>query len=378
MNKSKIAFGLLLSLSIISPSCDSKPKPGPAQPVPTEQTPAEPAPAAQTPAAQEQVEQAPVEPAPAEQSASAEAPSGQPPSEEASSEVGQTEPAPTEEASAEEESPEDILLKAKFDYLKLLYKSMGNALEQKKLGKVSGFAKEIHKVAAEANAEQEAGDSDPSELTGEQPSEYTADHDAKDSEDAGRSSETVDNQEENKTEEQAAEGESDSAETASAEKEDEKSQPSKYQIRIDVVPRNSSKKDGYFMNEEVSLKIKVANLSLKEETGPIVLEYFILGKGVKNNDEFVLLDSGGESFELGKTLTDRSFEYTPSPLTNKYGTSSGSGNFKYEAWFVAVLDDEGNVIQIKSNKQTLKDYNLIKDMDKNYRYDKSFNKLNKE
>jgi hypothetical protein len=233
-------------------------------------------------------------------------------------------------------------------------------------------------VASEANADQESGDSDPSELTGEQPSEYTADRDAKDSEDAGRSSETGDNQEENKTEEQAAEGESDSAETASAEKEDEKSQPSKYQIRIDVVPRNSSKKDGYFMNEEVSLKIKVANLSLKEETGPIVLEYFILGKGVKNNDEFVLLDSGGESFELGKTLTDRSFEYTPSPLTNKYGTSSGSGNFKYEAWFVAVLDDEGNVIQIKSNKQTLKDYNLIKDMDKNYRYDKSFNKLNKE
>ena len=375
MNLSKIACGFLLLVSIISPSCDSKPQPPAAEPAPTEQTPPAPTPAELIPAAQEQVEQAPVEPAPAEQSASAEAPSDQPPSEEAPSEMGQTEPAPMEESPAEEESHEDILLKAKLDYLKLLHKSMGKALEQKKLGKVSDCAKEIHKVASEANADQEAGVSEPSEMAEEQNSESTAENYAPEAGDVSGSAETADNQEENKTEEQAAEGESDSAENASAEKEDEKSQPSNFQIRIDVIPRNSSKRDGYYVNEEVSLKIKVANLSLKEETGPISLQYFILGKGAKNNDEFVLFDSGEESFELGKTHEDRSFEYAPNTFTNKYGISGSSGNFKYEAWFVAVLDDDGNVIQTKSNKQSLKDYNLIKNMEKNYRYDKSLQKL---
>ncbi|MFZ9965125.1 MAG: hypothetical protein ACO3GO_07940, partial [Terrimicrobiaceae bacterium] len=41
MNISKLSCALLLLLSIISPSCDSKPKPAPTEQAPAEQTPAE-------------------------------------------------------------------------------------------------------------------------------------------------------------------------------------------------------------------------------------------------------------------------------------------------------------------------------------------------
>jgi len=375
MNKSKLAGALLLLVSIISPSCDSKPKPAPTEPAPAEQTPAESGPAVQTPAGQEQTEQAPAEPTPAEPSASEEAPSDQPPSEEAPSEMGQTESTPTEEAPAEEESQDDILLKAKLDYIKLLIKSMSNALEQKKLEKVSEVAKEIHKVASEANADQSTGVSQPDEMTEVATPEPQAESDPAESSDATSSAESGESQDENKTEEQASEGEPESAENASAEKEDEKNQQSKFKIRIDVVPRSSNKKEEYYVNEEINLKIKVANLNLKDKTGPIHMQYYLLGKGAKNSGEYVLFDSGEESFELGKTQSDRSFEYSTDTFTNKYGVYGGSGNYKFDAWFVVVIDDEGNVIQTKSNKQNLKDYDLIKDMDKNFRYDKSFKKL---
>ena len=375
MNKSKLAGSLLLLVSIISPSCDSKPKPAPAEPAPTEQAPTEPPTAEQTPAAQEQTEQAPAEPAPAEPSASEEAPSDQPPSEEAPSEMVQTESTPTEEAPVEEESQDDILLKAKLDYIKLLIKSMSNAVEQKKLEKVSSVAKEIHKVASEANADQETGVSQPNEMTEEVTPEPQTESDPAESSDATSSAESGESQDENKTGEQAPEGEPESAENASAEKEDEKNQHSKFKIRIDVVPRSSNKKEEYYVNEEINLKIKVANLNLKDKTGPIHMQYYLLGKGTKNSGEYVLFDSGEESFELGKTQSDRSFEYSTDTFTNKYGVYGGSGNYKFDAWFVVVIDDEGNVIQTKSNKQNLKDYDLIKDMDKNFRYDKSFKKM---
>lgn len=365
MNKSKLAGSLLLLVSIISPSCDSKPKPAPAEPAPTEQAPTEPPTAEQTPAAQEQTEQAPAEPAPAEPSASEEAPS----------EMVQTESTPTEEAPVEEESQDDILLKAKLDYIKLLIKSMSNALEQKKLEKVSEVAKEIHKVASEANADQETGVSQPNEKTEVATPEPQTESDPAESSDATSSAESGESQDENKTEEQAPEGEPESAENASAEKEDEKNQLSKFKIRIDVVPRSSNKKEEYYVNEEINLKIKVANLNLKDKTGPIHMQYYLLGKGTKNSGEYVLFDSGEESFELGKTQSDRSFEYSTDTFTNKYGVYGGSGNYKFDAWFVVVIDDEGNVIQTKSNKQNLKDYDLIKDMDKNFRYDKSFKKM---
>ncbi len=367
MNTSKIACGFLLFLSIISPSCDSKPKPAPTQPAPTEQAPT----------AQEQTEQAPTEPTPAEQATNEVAPSETGSAEQLPTELSSTEQPVTEEAPVDQDpAEEDPLLKAKYDYLKLLLKSMGNAMEQAKLEKVSEVAKEIHRVASEASVDQETDVSQSSEMTSEETTlEPQTESDPAETSDATSSTETGESQDKNKTEEKAPKGQPESAENASTEKEEEKNQPAKLKIRIDVVSKSSNKKEDYYVNQEINLNIKVTNLNLNDKTGPIHMQYYLLGKGTKNSSEYALFDSGEESFDLGKTHSDRSFEYSTDTFTNKYWVYGGPGYYKYEAWFVVVLDDEGNVIATKNNKQTLKDYDLIKDMDKNFRYNKSFKKM---
>jgi hypothetical protein len=366
MNKSKLAGALFLLVSIISPSCDSKPKPAS-----TKHSPPESAPEKQEPIGTELADHVPAEPTQAEEVSNEVAPSENESPEQSRTELPATNHPPAKEALVEEDS----VFKAKLDYLKMLVTYMGNALEQKNLENVSALANEVQKVASEVSSDQEKGVSQLSEMTVDVPREPEAESDPAESSDGSSLSETSETQDEYITEEQASNGEPQSDENAAAEKEVEQKQPSKFQIRIDVILRTSSKREGYHVREKVSLKIKVANLSLKEETGPVSLHYFILGKGTKSNDEFVLFDSGEEFFELGKTQADRSFEYTPKTFTNIYGISGGSGNFKYDVWFVAVIDDKGKIIATKSNKQNMKDYNLIKNMEKKFRYDKSLKKL---
>jgi hypothetical protein len=161
MNKSNLLGALLLLVSILSSSCDSKPKPAPTEPA--EQTPAEPAPAEQASTGQEQTEEAPAEPAPADQTSSEVAPIEQAPIEQTPTEVEPAEEAPTEQPPAEpaptEESPaaqaprDDSVKDAKLQYLKLLQASMNAAMEQKDLDKASQLAQEIQKLASEINAQ---------------------------------------------------------------------------------------------------------------------------------------------------------------------------------------------------------------------------------
>ena len=167
MNKSRLVGALLLLVSIISSSCDSKPQPAPTEPAAAEQTPAEPAPAEQASPNQEQTEQAPADPAPAEQSANEVATSEQTPGEQAPTEQTATEQVPTEQPQAEqqpaepappEESPatqaplDDSVKDAKLEYMKLLQASMDAAVERKDMEKAKQFAREIQKVAAEISA----------------------------------------------------------------------------------------------------------------------------------------------------------------------------------------------------------------------------------
>jgi hypothetical protein len=161
MNKSNLLGALLLLVSILSSSCDSKPKPAPTEPA--EQTPAEQAPAEQASTGQEQTEEAPAEPAPADQASSEVAPSDQAPIEQTPTEVEPAEEAPTEQPPAEpaptEESPaaqaprDDSVKDAKLQYLKVLQASMNAAVEQKDLDKASQLAQELQKLASEINAQ---------------------------------------------------------------------------------------------------------------------------------------------------------------------------------------------------------------------------------
>ena len=176
MTKSQLLGALLLLVSILSSSCDSKPKPAPTEPAeqtpaeqapaeqaPAEQTPAEPAPAEQASTGQEQTEEAPAEPAPADQASSEVAPSEQAPieqtptevepAEEAPTEPQPAEPAPTEESPAAQAPRDDSVKDAKLQYLKVLQASMNAAMEQKDMDKASQLAQEIQKLASEINAQ---------------------------------------------------------------------------------------------------------------------------------------------------------------------------------------------------------------------------------
>jgi len=142
MYKPKLVGALLLLVSILSSSCDSKPKPSPTEPAPTEQAPAEPASSEVAPSEQAPIEQTPTEEAPAEPAPAEEAPTEQQPAE----------PAPTEESSDAQAPLDDSLKDAKLEYLKELQASINAAVEQKDLDKARQLAQEIQKVASEINA----------------------------------------------------------------------------------------------------------------------------------------------------------------------------------------------------------------------------------
>jgi hypothetical protein len=167
MNKSELAGALLLLVSLLSSSCDSKPKPAPTEPAPAEQTPIEPAPAEPASTGQERTELAPAEPAPADQASSEVAPSeqslGEQPqtaqaateqvsAEEPQAEQQPAEPAPSEESPAAQAPLDESVKDAKLEYMKVLQASMDAAVEQKDMEKAKQFAREIQKVAAEINA----------------------------------------------------------------------------------------------------------------------------------------------------------------------------------------------------------------------------------
>lgn len=357
MTKSQLLGALLLLVSILSSSCDSKPKPAP-----TEQAPAE-----QASTGQEQTEEAPAEPAPADQASSEVAPSDQAPIEQTPTEVEPAEEAPTEQPPAEpaptEESPaaqaprDDSLKDAKLQYLKVLQASMNAAMEQKDLDKASQLAQEIQKLAAQIQEENNSSKTpESSEKVAESP----------------ETTPVIAHESKPVIKESAPEP---APQTQRPVETPKPTPPPKLKLLLDVVPKATSKRDGYYANEEIFLKIKVINQSLKEEIEDVMLHYFIIGKGTTSNNEYSLFNSGEKKFQLGKTHQDRLFELTTDICYNKYWASGSSGAHKYDAWFVALLDKEGNVVQIKSNRSQFKDFNAFKALDKNSIFDKSLKKI---
>lgn len=157
MNKPKLVGALLLLVSILSSSCDSKPQPASIEPAPAEQTPAaqeqtEQVPAEPMPAEQEMTEVAPSEQAPIEQTPTEEAPAEPAPAEESPTEQQPAETAPTEESPAAQAPQDDSVKAAKLEYMKALQASMNAAVERKDMDKARQLAQEIQKIASEINA----------------------------------------------------------------------------------------------------------------------------------------------------------------------------------------------------------------------------------
>ena len=324
MNQLKIALALSLLISIILPSCDSKPKSAPVEEQPTEEGPTE----------QAATQETPTEEGPAEQTA--------------------TQETPTEEGPAEQTA---ALPQQKIEYLKSLQSAMTAAMEEKDFEKAGQLAQEIQKLAVQIQEENNSSKTpESSEKAAESPETTPV---------IAQESKPV-------IKESASEPVPQTQRPVEIPK---PTPPPKLKLLLDVVPKATSKRDGYYANEEISLKIKVTNQSLKEEVEDVTLHYFIIGKGTTSNNEYSLFNSGEKKFQLGKTHKDRLFELTTDICYNKYWAYGSSGYHKYDAWFVALLDKEGNVVQIKSNKSQFKDFNAFKALDGNSIFDKSLNKI---
>ncbi len=135
MNRTHFVSALLLLISIISPSCDSKPK----------EAPTEKAKAKEVSANQTISEEAPTKEIPGEK-----APTEETPSEEAPAEETPMEEAPAEETSTEQ-SPVDEMKQSKLEYLELLQNLLAKAVEKDDQEEVSKLTQEIEQIVSDLN-----------------------------------------------------------------------------------------------------------------------------------------------------------------------------------------------------------------------------------
>jgi chemotaxis protein histidine kinase CheA len=349
-------FSLLLIVSLFFQSCDTKP---PAPPAPPK-------------------EEKPIEQPPAEQET---------PAEESSLEETPAEESPAEQANLEGVSPQDAIKKIQRDYLKFLHSSMETAMAENDLEKTDKIRKEMIKAYNELKALENSEQTSPEpETPSEQPQEESSpSSESESSEEAPRvipeatpaPEETTEESIEEKSEETPKPASAEESETKkeSASEDLNKPKPVKYKIFTEVIPKTSSKRVGDDTIEEVGLRIKLANQNLNNPTGPLTLYYFIMGKGIRNSSEYKLLDSGEINIELGDTAKDRFYEYTSEPVTNTFRSGPNPVYFKYDFWYVAVADSEGNMVASKTNRSQFNDFTKFMHVKKDMLYDKTLSPL---
>ena len=353
-----IFFSLLLIVSLFFQSCDTK-HPAPQAPLneikSTEQPPAE-------------------EEAPAQEEA---------PAEETSLEEAPVEESPTEQTNLDEVSPREAIKKIQLDYLKFLQSSMEVAMKEMDLEKTDKIRTEMIKAYNDLKALEKSDQTNPEpEESSEQPTEETSpSSDSETSEEAPQVIPEATPAPEESIQENAEETPKPASaieleiKKELAPKELNEQKPVKHKIFIEVIPKTSSKRVDYDTIEEVSLRIKLANQNLNNPTGPLTLYYFIMGKGTRNSSEYKLLDSGEINIELGDTAKDRFYEYTSEPCINKYWNGSSSRFYKYDFWYVAVADSEGNMVAAKTNRSQFNDFTKFMHIKKDMHYDKTLSPI---
>ena len=342
---------LLLIVSLFFQSCDTKP--------PTPQAPPK--------------EEKPTEQPPAEQ----------PPAEEASLEESPAEEPLAEQANLEGVSPQEAIKKIQLDYLKFLHNSMQAAMAENDLEKADKIRKEMIKAYKELKALETSDQIIPEpEAASEQPEEETSpSSESEPSEEAPRvipeATPAPDEPTEEKDEVVPKLASSKESETKKEPvPEDQKMQkPVKLKIFMEAIPKTNSKKKEYDTIEEIGLRIKLTNQNLNNPTGPLTLYYFIMGKETLNSSKYKLLDSGEINIVLGNNAKDRFYEYTSEQCINQFWNGPSPGFFKYDFWYVALADSEGNMVASKSNRPQFNDFNKFMHMKKGMLYDKTLSPI---
>jgi len=102
--------------------------------------------------------------------------------------------------------------------------------------------------------------------------------------------------------------------------------------------------------ERISLQVSLKNPSLRESTGPLTINYWLIGKNLRDAKQFCLLTKGVLTCNLGTDFSSREFKQTTDPYLHKYYYYSSSGSYEYDGWIVTITTPSGETVLTKASK----------------------------
>jgi hypothetical protein len=120
-------------------------------------------------------------------------------------------------------------------------------------------------------------------------------------------------------------------------------------LTINVTPLVKPDKEGYMKTERISLQVSLKNPSLRESTGPLTINYWLIGKNLRDPKQFCLLTKGSMPCNLGTDFSSREFKQTTDPYLHKYYYYS-SGSYEYDGWIVTISTPSGETVLTKASK----------------------------
>ena len=153
-------------------------------------------------------------------------------------------------------------------------------------------------------------------------------------------------------------------------------QTQKYKIGLRVFPKiKNDSKDRYYVEEQISLNLKIENKDLNNPCKNIKIKYYLIGKDLKSKKEYILIGSGEEEIELGSSFSDRKEEIDTIAHINRYYKYTSSKSFKYDSWAMAIVTRDGRVIKYETSPSIKWDYDKVNAMGSRKVYDQSLSPI---
>lgn len=120
-------------------------------------------------------------------------------------------------------------------------------------------------------------------------------------------------------------------------------------LTINAIPLVKPDREGYLKTERISLQVTIKNPSLRESTGPLTVNYWLIGKNVRDPKQFCLLNKGSFPCNLGTDFSSRELKQTTDPYLNKWYYYS-SGSYEFEGWIITVTTPSKETVLTKASK----------------------------
>lgn len=127
-------------------------------------------------------------------------------------------------------------------------------------------------------------------------------------------------------------------------------------LDFDVAVEKRRKKVGYYMVQQtVTTKVSVKNLSRTIDLPPCKCRILFVGRNRKNNDLYMILNV--QEFEAAAPKGD-TFKHETKPFTTEYDSdNAGAGNvggYQYDAYIVMLSDGDENILASHSSDPSIR------------------------